>query len=328
MNDAHNMREGVHSIFRQSSHLFPGTMTCSWWQIYRRKYPTRTSKSLGVNTATRARRWVTKMQLQRPWEGLQKDFAPWSGKQLWGEPCHLQLVWAQRQRWQGHSTSLLVTISRAIAPTDGVSSTTSAFVICWFVPFWIAIRMVTRKSDFFIIIIKAEAKECECQINPFMIYVALFTLSNADGFVPQLKNLLFWLAAAHLMENKSSMIAISMEKLHWPLTHNTMSESHWTTTEDRNARNELQQVISFLVSFHFNNRSSVEIWATHPHNTESPTTSSHQPLAAFTRSEVRRLLEARMWRWRWSHANSCVRHEAAVASGAEGGEKFQLKPIC
>lgn len=73
-------------------------MPCFWWQIYRRKYPTRTFKNLRFNTASRARRCVTKMQLQRPWKGLQKDFAPWSGTQRRGEPCHLQLVWAQKTK--------------------------------------------------------------------------------------------------------------------------------------------------------------------------------------------------------------------------------------
>lgn len=43
--------EGVHSIFRQSFHLFPVIMPCFWWQIYRQKYPTRTFKNLRFNTA-------------------------------------------------------------------------------------------------------------------------------------------------------------------------------------------------------------------------------------------------------------------------------------
>ncbi len=61
------------------------------------------------------------MQLQRTWQGLQKDFAPWSGAQRREESCHLQLVWAQRQRWQGHAKPP-ATIGNSSAPTEGAHS--------------------------------------------------------------------------------------------------------------------------------------------------------------------------------------------------------------
>lgn len=74
-------------------------------------------KYLRFNTALRARLCVTKMQLQRPWEGLQKVFAPWSGPQRREEWCHLQLVRAQRQRWQGHAKPP-ATIGNSSATTE------------------------------------------------------------------------------------------------------------------------------------------------------------------------------------------------------------------
>lgn len=97
------------------------------------------------------RRRVTKMQLQRPWEGLQKDFAPWSRTQRPRAPCHLQLVWAQRQRWQGHAKP-------PATAADGCSSAPGLFnrwqyKISHKNPFWssqlVALEMKTLETSCF-----------------------------------------------------------------------------------------------------------------------------------------------------------------------------------
>lgn len=242
MNNTHSAREGIHSIFIQSFHLFPVIIPCFWWQIYRPKYPTRTFKCHRFTTASRAQRCVTKMQLQRPWKGIAEGLctSKWDTKTR-EESCHLQLVWARRQRWQGHAKPP-GTIGNSSATTERARACTQTMTTQRFLQDLCCVGQMQHYN-------------CNCELTVAaqrLLCHILFMLREQE--IREHKTQILWISCAHVaisMYNKSLQQKLGFRlciyinihkyvyllKLQWLLTRTETTEWQWiTTTTDNNGQ--------------------------------------------------------------------------------------------